>query len=65
MKAIIPYSEIKIIESPVDPQQKINSQLGLGWVLIGIEQERHWEGESDFKDVTKYILGKQVELNEY
>jgi len=52
------YTETKRIEGT---DAEINLELGLGWVIIGIEQRREWFDESAFEDKTKYILGKKEE----
>jgi hypothetical protein len=62
MKNPILYSSVKFIDAP-NSEFEINSKLGNGWVLIGIEQKREWDGEENFEDKTRYILGKQIEEN--
>lgn len=52
------YKEIKMIYQPSDIDKEVNSELGDGWVVIGIEQQRFLKGDgTSFDDVTHYILG--------
>ena len=52
------YKEVRVIYQPKDVEKEINGELGDGWVVIGIEQQRFLKSDgTSFEDVTHYILG--------